>query len=444
MDVLFLSRLQFAVATYFHFLFVPLTLGLSLLIAIMQSLHLRTGNEEYRAMAKFWGKLFLINFVIGVVTGITLEFQFGTNWSRYSRYVGDIFGPLLAIEATVAFFLESTFIAVWAFGWKKLSPRLHTLSIWLVAIASNISALWILIANSWMQSPVGFVMKNGRPVLNDLVAVITQPYAILTILHTLAAAYVVAAFFVMGISAYHILRRQHSGFFLRSFRMALVLGLISSLFVVFEGHMHGADLAMKQPAKLAALEAHWETGTYAPVYIFALPDQEKARNSIQIGPIPGALSILAFHTPSAEVKGLRDIPVSERPPVTAVFFSFRLMVTLGLLFALLTIAAWFRRNKLESSPLLLRIMLYAIPLPYVTCALGWTVTELGRQPWIVYGLMKTTDAVSPVAASQVGISLVAFILVYSLLGIAAFGLMARSARQGPQHIVVQARPGKEA
>jgi cytochrome d ubiquinol oxidase subunit I len=444
MDVLYLSRLQFAVATYFHFLFVPLTLGLSLLIAIMQSLHLRTGSEEYRSMARFWGKLFLINFVIGVVTGITLEFQFGTNWSRYSRYVGDIFGPLLAIEATVAFFLESTFIAVWAFGWKKLSPGLHTLSIWLVATASNISALWILIANSWMQSPVGFVMKRGRPVLNDLVAVVTQPYAILTILHTLAAAYVVTAFFVMGISAYHISRRQHGAFFLRSFRMGLVLGLISSLFVVVEGHMHGADLALKQPAKLAALETHWETGTYAPVYIFALPDQENARNSIQIGAIPGALSVLAFHTPSAEVKGLRDIPASERPPVAAVFLSFRLMVTLGLAFALLTIVAWLKRNKLESSPLLLRIMLYAIPFPYITCALGWTVTELGRQPWIVYGLMKTTDAVSPVAASQVGVSLVAFILVYSLLGIAAFALMARSARQGPQRIAAPARPGKEA
>jgi len=444
MDVLFLSRLQFAVATYFHFLFVPLTLGLSLLIAIMQSLHLRTGNEEYRAMAKFWGKLFLINFVIGVVTGITLEFQFGTNWSRYSRYVGDIFGPLLAIEATVAFFLESTFIAVWAFGWKRLSARVHTLSIWLVAIASNISALWILIANSWMQSPVGFVVKKGRPVLNDLVAVVTQPYAILTILHTLAAAYVVTAFFVMGISAYHILRKQHGSFFLRSFRIGLILGLISSLFVLAEGHMHAAMLAGAQPAKMAALETHWETSTYAPVYILALPDQENSRNSIQIGAIPGALSMLAFHAPSAEVKGLRDIPAEERPPVAPVFFSFRLMVTLGLLFALLAIVAWFKRNKLESSPLLLRILLYAIPFPYITCALGWTVTELGRQPWIVYGLMKTTDAVSPVAASQVGISLVAFVLVYSLLGIAAFALMARSARQGPQQTPATVRSRREA
>jgi cytochrome bd ubiquinol oxidase subunit I len=442
MDVISLSRLQFAVATYFHFLFVPLTLGLSILIAVMQSLHLKTGKEEYRSMAKFWGKLFLINFAVGVVTGITLEFQFGTNWSRYSRYVGDIFGPLLAIEATVAFFLESTFIAVWAFGWKRLSPKAHTVSIWLVALAANVSAFWILIANAWMQSPVGYVMQKGRPVLNDFLAVITQPYAVLTILHVLSAAYVVAGFFVMGISAYHILKKQHLSFFTRSFRMGLIMALISSLFVVVEGHMHGADLVHKQPAKLAALEAHWETGKYAPVYILAVPDEENSRNSIQIGAIPGALSVLAYHTPSAEVKGLSDIPKTERPPVALTFLSFRLMVTLGMLFALLTIVAWFKRNKLESSPLLLKVMLYAIPLPYIANELGWTVAEVGRQPWIVYGMMKTSDAVSPVAASQVGTSLVAFVLVYSLLGLAAFILMARAARKGPPKSSASKTAGK--
>lgn len=207
MDVVLLSRLQFAAATYFHFLFVPLTLGLSLLVAIMETIYVKTGNETYKSMTRFWGKLFLINFVVGVVTGITLEFQFGTNWSRYSRYVGDIFGPLLAIEATVSFFLESTFIAVWAFGWDRLSPRLHCVSIWLVAVASSLSAVWILIANAWMQHPVGYVMQNGRPVLADLFAVATQSFAILTILHVLAAAYVVAGFFVMGISAYHLLKK---------------------------------------------------------------------------------------------------------------------------------------------------------------------------------------------------------------------------------------------
>jgi cytochrome d ubiquinol oxidase subunit I len=246
----------------------------------------------------------------------------------------------------------------------------------------------------------------------------------------------------MGISAYHLLRKQHLSFFTRSFRMGLIMALISSLFVVVEGHMHGADLVHKQPAKLAALETHWETGTYAPVYLLAVPDEENAKNSIQVGRIPGALSMLAFHSPSAEVKGLRDIPRAERPPVTATFLSFRLMVTLGMLFALITIVAWFRRNKLESSPLLLKVMLCAIPFPYIACELGWTVAEVGRQPWIVYGLMKTSDAVSPVAASQVGTSLVAFVLVYSLLGLAAFLLMARAARKGPPKSAASTTAGK--
>jgi len=223
MDTLMLSRLQFAAATFFHFLFVPLTLGLSILLAIMETAYVRTGNEEYRNMARFWGKIFLINFAIGVVTGITLEFQFGTNWSRYSEYVGDIFGSLLAIEATVAFFLESTFIAVWAFGWKRLSPKAHAATIWLVALSSNLSALWILIANSWMQHPVGFVIRNGRAELDDLIAVITQPFAWHTIVHTVSAAYILSAFFVMGVSAWHLLRKQHISFFKKSFRLAVSL-----------------------------------------------------------------------------------------------------------------------------------------------------------------------------------------------------------------------------
>jgi len=209
MDVLMLSRLQFAVATFFHFIFVPLTLGLSILIAIMETKFVRTGDEEYRRMAKFWGKIFIINFAVGVVTGITLEFQFGTNWSRYSRYVGDIFGSLLAIEATLAFFLESTFLAVWIFGWKRLSPKVHCLSIWLVAFASNLSALWILMANAWMQHPVGYTIRNGRAELTDFLAVVTQPFGFQIYFHTLSGAYILAGFFVMGVSAYQLLRKQH-------------------------------------------------------------------------------------------------------------------------------------------------------------------------------------------------------------------------------------------
>lgn len=431
MDVIILSRLQFAAATYFHFLFVPLTLGLSIILAIMETIYVRTGKEEYKTMTKFWGKLFIMNFAVGVVTGITLEFQFGTNWSGYSRYVGDIFGSLLAIEATVSFFLESTFIAVWAMGWKKLSPRAHCVAIWLVALASSISAVWILIANSWMQHPVGYVMQNGRPVLSDFMAVVAQPYAVLTIIHTLLAAYVVGGFFVMGVSAYHILRKQHTDIFLKSFRIGLVFALVSSLFVVVEGHMHGSDLADKQPGKLAALESLWVTQKNAPVYLITLPDPKNNGNIVEIGAVPGAMSLLAYHTTDAVVKGLNDIPKEDRPPVLATFISFKIMVTLGMLFALLTIVGWFLRKRIESSRLYLKIMFYAIPLPYIACAFGWTVTEVGRQPWIVYGLMRTSQAVSPVAASQVALSLAAFIVVYTLIGLIAFTLMARAVRKGP-------------
>jgi len=431
MDVTLLSRLQFAAATYFHFLFVPLTLGLSILLAVMETAYIRTKNEEYKEMTQFWGKIFLLNFVVGVATGITLEFQFGTNWSRYSRYVGDIFGPLLAIESTVAFFLESTFIAVWALGWKRLSPRLHAASIWLVAVASNVSAIWILIANAWMQDPVGYVMKSGHPVLSDFGAVVFHGYAGLTILHTLAASYVTTGFFVMGVAAYHIARKRFLSIFIKSFRIGLAMALIFALFVVIEGHMHGANLAHIQPAKLASLEVNWVTQADAPIFLIALPDESAARNSVEIGRIPGALSLLAFHSPSASVTGLRDIPKEDRPPVLVTYVAFRLMVGFGGVLLLVAIVAWFRRNRIESSPLLLKVLLWAIPLPYLVSLLGWTVAEVGRQPWIVYGLMRTTRAVSPVASSQVAISLAAFVIVYALIGLTAFWLMAQAVRKGP-------------
>ena len=350
MDVTLLSRLQFAAATYFHFLFVPLTLGLSILLAIMETAYVRTRNEEYKEMTLFWGRLFLLNFVVGLATGITLEFQFGTNWSRYSRYVGDIFGPLLAIEATVAFFLESTFIGVWALGWKRLSPRLHAATIWLVAIAANISAVWILIANAWMQNPVGYIMKAGHPVLSDFGAVVFQSYAGLTIMHTLAASYVTTGFFVMGVAAYHIARKQFLPIFLKSFRIGASMAVIFALFVVVEGHMHGTNLARLQPAKLASLEANWVTQAEAPVYLIALPDESAAENSIEIGRIPGALSLLAFHSPHARVTGLRDIRKEDRPPVLITYLAFRLMVGLGMLLLLVAATAWLRRRRIESSP----------------------------------------------------------------------------------------------
>ncbi len=433
MDVTILSRLQFAVATYFHFLFVPLTLGLVWLLAIMETIYVKTGDEEYKRMAKFWGKIFLINFAIGVVTGITLEFQFGTNWSKYSEYVGDIFGSLLAIEATVAFFLESTFIAVWVFGWDKLSKKMHVTAIWLVAIASNISALWILIANAWMQHPVGYTLRNGRAELTDFAAVVFNPPAWLKFVHTLSASMALAGFFVMGVSAYHLLKGSHVSFFKKSFRIAAVYALITSLVVAGIGHEHAVHVAKTQPTKLAAMESHWETRTHAPLYLLVWPDVENERNAIEAFPIPSMLSILAFKSPSAEVKGLKDFPKEERPMILPTFLSFRIMVGLGTLFIFLAAFAFWKRKEIENYPKFLKILLYTIPLPYLAIELGWTVAEVGRQPWIVYGLMKVKDAVSPtITSTQVLTSLIAFTLVYTLLGIADFFLIFKTAKKGPE------------
>ncbi len=430
MDVLTLSRLQFAVATYFHFLFVPLTLGLAFLVAIMETLYVRTGDDDYRRITKFWGKLFLINFAVGVVTGITLEFQFGTNWSRYSAYVGDIFGSLLAVEATVSFFLESTFIAVWFFGWKKLSPKVHLLAIWLVAIASNISAFWILAANAWMQHPVGFAIRNGRAELTSFFDVITQPFALLEFVHTLAGAYITAGFFVLGISAWHLLRKRQVPLFKKSFRLAAGWTLIFALFELVNGHMNAEILQTTQPAKLAAMESHWETKSNAPLYVLAWPDAQNARNKVQVLGVPSMLSILAGYTPDTTVKGLADFPAHERPPVLPVFLSFRAMVGLGMLFILVGFLAFWVRKDIERRPLLLKLLPWMIPLPYLANQLGWTVAEVGRQPWIVYGMMKTADAVSSLAVSQVGTTLVGFILIYSFLGAVDFYLLWKYARMG--------------
>lgn len=432
MDVVLLSRLQFAAATMFHFLFVPLTLGLSVLVAYMETQYVRTGNETYLRMTKFWGKIFLINFVLGVVTGITLEFQFGTNWSKYSAYVGDIFGSILAIEATTSFFLESVLLGVWIFGWKKLSARAHATVMWLVALASTLSSLWIIIANGWMQHPVGFTIRDGRAELVDFWAVVTNKFAILQFFHVVAAAYLLSAFFVMGVSAYHLLKKQQLDFFTRSFRIALPFGLVCALFVAVEGDMHGVHVTEVQPAKLAAMEAHWETMPRAPIHLFAIPDEENERNLIEIGSIPGLLSFLGHHDIDAEVLGLKEFPKDERPPVLLTLFSFRTMVGLGTLFILLMIIGWIRRNKLLQSPLYLKTMVLAIPLPYIAIELGWVLAEVGRQPWIVYGIMRTSDAASPIAVSQVFISLLAFVGVYGLLGLTGFYLIAKTAMAGPE------------
>ncbi len=433
MDVLWASRLQFAVAASFHFLFVPLTLGLSVLTAILETLYVKTGDEDYRRAAKFWGRLFLINFALGVVTGITLEFQFGTNWRYYSEYVGDIFGSLLAIEATLAFFLESTFVAVWAFGWNRLSPKLHCVAIWLVALASNISAFWILMANGWMQHPVGYVLRHGRAELQSFAAVVLNKFAWLEFLHTVPAAYILSGFFVLGVSAWHLLRKNEVEFFRKSFRVAAVWTVIFALFVFVEGHLHGTEVAHTQPAKLAAMEALWETQRGAPWTLFALPDPQNERNIVEIK-IPKVLSLLAFHSTQAEVKGLKAFPPQDRPPVSFTFWSFRIMVFLGIWFVLASLWAFKHRKDPLASPWLLRALIWTIPLPYLAIEAGWMVAEVGRQPWIVYGVMKTAQAVSHLSPAQVTATLVAFVIFYTVLGVIDFWLLAHYARKGPEPV----------
>jgi len=443
MDVLTLSRWQFAVTSMFHFIFVPLTLGLSVLTAWMEWRFVKTGDEIWLRMTRFWGRLFLVNFALGIVTGITMEFQFGMNWAEYSKYVGDIFGAPLAIEATLAFFLESVFIGVWIFGWSRVSRKMHAWAITIVAFATNLSALWILLANGWMQNPVGskLVEITGNPLISrraemaDFLAVVANPYGWIKFFHTVFSGYVLAAFFVTGVAAWHLLRNNETELFRRSFRTAAVFGLISGLLVLATGDFHAVEIAKTQPSKLAALESVWKTQKGAGLSLIVIPDSANERNSVELLTIPNMTSMLAYHNPDAEVKGLKDIPKDLRPPVGLTFFSFRFMVILGSLMLLLSLIGVYlsARDRLESSPAFLKIMVFAIILPYIAGQLGWITAEVGRQPWIVYGMLRTSEAVSrSISIFQVVISLLAFTLVYGFLGVVDIYLLAKFAKQGPE------------
>jgi cytochrome bd ubiquinol oxidase subunit I len=442
MSELILSRVQFAVTTSYHFLFVPLTLGLSVLVALMETWYVKTGDETYKRMAKFWGKLFLINFAMGVVTGLVQEFQFGMNWSEYSRFVGDIFGAPLAVEALLAFFLESTFIGVWIFGWEKLSKKVHLLSIWLVAIASNLSALWIIIANSFMQEPVGYILRNGRAEMNDFFALITNPHVFYQFSHTVLSGFTTAAFFVMGISAYHFLKMNFEDVFKRSFKIAVVFGMISVLGVAGIGHLQGMHIVKAQPMKMAAAEAHWETENPAGFNVAALVDEESQKNKFEVK-IPRMLSFLSYNSFTGEVKGIKELqaeaekaygPGNYIPPVTSLFWSFRIMVGAGMWMILLAVLGLYflKTNRLEQKSWFLKVLLWSIPIPYLANLTGWYMTEAGRQPWIVYGLQKTSEGLSTaVSAGSILTTLIAFTLIYGVLAIAEVYLLVKFIKRGP-------------
>lgn len=445
MSALLLARLQFAVTSAYHFLFVPLTLGLSVLVAIMETLYVRTGNEVYKKMTRFWGKLFLINFAMGVVTGLVQEFQFGMNWSEYSRFMGDIFGAPLAIEALLAFFIESTFIGVWIFGWDKLPKKVHALCIWLVAIATNLSSLWILIANSFMQEPVGYVLRNGRAEMQDFLAVVTNPHVIYQFPHTVLSGFTTGAFFVLGISGYHLLKRNPDFLevFRRSFKIAMVFGLISILATVSIGHLQGQHLVQSQPMKMAAAEAHWQTENPADLVLIAGVDQAGEKNTMEIK-VPQMLSFLSYNSFTGEVKGIKDLqeeavktygPGNYIPPVASVFWSFRIMIIAGIWLLLMAVLAlyFYRRQKpLEMRTGFLKALVWTIPVPYLANLSGWYMAEVGRQPWIVYGLQKTAAGISGVvSAGEVVTTLVAFTLIYGVLAVTEVYLLLKFMRKGP-------------
>jgi cytochrome bd ubiquinol oxidase subunit I len=441
MDPLLLARSQFAITTVYHFFFVPLTLGLSVIVAIMETLYVRTGDEAYKRMTKFWGKLFIINFAMGVVTGIVQEFQFGMNWSEYSRYVGDIFGAPLAIEALLAFFVESTFLGVWIFGWDRLSKGMHAAAIWLVAIASNISALWILIANSFMQQPVGYAESGGRLVMTDFFAVMLNPNIWYQFPHTLMAGFTTAGFFVVGISSYHLLRKNDPEIFRRSFQLGATLAAISSVLLAMNGHSQAQHMVEVQPMKMAAAEALWETMEPASFSLFTIGDMQNRRDLVAIR-IPALLSLLAYNQLQGEVKGMNDLQEeyvqkygegNYIPPAVIPYWSFRIMVGAGFAMIGLALYALFlvMGDLFEQRPLALKIFVWAIVLPYMANSAGWLLTEVGRFPWAVFGLITLDKAVSPIVSSGMLLtSLLGYILIYGVLIVATVYLLQKYARAG--------------
>ncbi|WP_342589415.1 cytochrome ubiquinol oxidase subunit I [Symbiobacterium terraclitae] len=429
-----LSRIQFALTVGFHFVFVPLSIGLILFTAIMETLYVRTGDPKYKTLTKFWGRLFTINFLLGVVTGVAMEFQFGTNWSRYSEFMGDIFGSPLAVEALMAFFLESTMLGIWIFGWNKLSKKMHLLAGWLVAIGTHLSAVWIIVANGFMQNPVGYVLRNNRAELVNFWEVLFNPYAWYTYVHTIFACYSVGAFFVLAVAAYHLLRRRNVDMMKASLRIATVFAIIATLGNAITGHFNGQNVALRQPTKFAAMEGVWEGGQGVGFPLFAIPDSANERNAVEVGVIPGLTSFMAFNSTDAHVPGLKDFPVDERPPVGLTFWSFRVMVGLGVLMLVLAALAWWhnRKGTLMERTTLLKFLLWSIPIPYIATNLGWMVAEVGRQPWTVYGLITTADSVSPVALADVVISLGLVVIFYAILVGLDIYLLVRYAKAGPE------------
>ncbi|QLJ05963.1 cytochrome ubiquinol oxidase subunit I [Streptomyces sp. NEAU-sy36] len=467
-----LARWQFGITTVYHFLFVPLTISLAALTAGLQTAWVRTEKEKYLRATKFWGKLFLINIAMGVVTGIVQEFQFGMNWSDYSRFVGDIFGAPLAFEALIAFFFESTFIGLWVFGWDKLPKKIHLACIWMVSIGTILSAYFILAANSWMQHPVGYKIDKarGRAELTDFLAVLTQNTALSQAFHTLSAAFLTGGAFMVGISAYHLARKKHIREMKTSLRLGLITVVIAGLLTAVSGDTLGKVMFKQQPMKMAAAEALWDGQKPAPFSIFAYGDVEKGHNTVAVE-IPGLLSFLADDNFTSEVPGINDVNKAEqqkfgpgdyRPNIPVAFWGFRWMIGFGMAsFAIGLAGLWLTRKKFmlpqhlrvgedevprlvlfpkkelgpKLAPWFWRIATWTMAFPLIANSWGWIFTEMGRQPWVVYGVLQTRDAVSPgVSQGEVITSMIVFTSLYAILAVVEVKLLAKYIKAGPPEL----------
>jgi cytochrome d ubiquinol oxidase subunit I len=436
-DAVLLAKIQFGFTAGFHFLFPPTTFGLTFIILIIESLYLKTGEELYKRISSFLIKILAVVFVMGVATGIVLEFAFGNNWAEYSRMVGDIFGAPLAAEGVFAFFLESVFLGILVFGRSRISKKAYWWSAFFVFFGSHLSGVWIIIANSWMQTPAGYKIEGGRAVLTNFFEAALNPSTVERYLHTVAGGWITGSLVAAGIAAWYLLKKRHLEFAKPLLRISMTVFIIVSILQLGLGHAHSIQVAETQPEKMAAFEALWETQEGAPMAIFAIPDETHQKNHVYLG-IPKLLSTLIYFDPNAKVLGLNEFPKDERPKVFIPFMSYHIMILLGVVFiATSLIGIWlFVRKKLYETRWYLKLLLFLIPFPYVANESGWVAAEVGRQPWAVYKVLKTADAVSiTVPAGNILFSLILFIVVYALIAAVGIPIILRLIKKGPEESV---------
>ena len=437
MDVEILARIQFAFTIAFHYIYPPLSIGLGLLMVIFEGLYLKTGNKEYEVLTRFWLKIFAITFGIGVATGIIMEFEFGTNWAVYSRFVGDIFGSALAAEGLFAFGLESTFLGILIFGWNRVSPKVHFISTIGVFLGSMFSAVWIVVANSWQQTPAGYHIVgegfNARAEVTDFWAMVFNPSSVDRIIHVWQGAFLAGAFLVLSVHAYYLRKGRYEAISKKAFKIALVVATIVSFTQLLSGHSSADGVAKNQPAKLAAMEGHYEASAPADLYILGWVDNEK--QEVSGIAVPGGLSFLVHQDFQAPVTGLNTFPKEDQPSqVNAVFQFYHIMISIGMFLIALTFYACFLwwKGKLFETKWILWIFSFSVLLPQIANQAGWFAAEMGRQPWIVYGHLRTSEGFSQeVSANQILFSLILFLVIYTLLFLLFLYSLNKKIKHGP-------------